>query len=145
MKKLHLKIVSLLSPVSLTPLINIYSWISPQIFKKNWNGRNGIIRGPGKTDLWKNLKLKSRVRLPLTDRQWEERLKIHQCLGRSYYMNQRARKNKDSVYSVGKGGSGSAGLNTGTKTPVVHTCPDNHLPCRGGAWLVGNQSTIIRV
>ncbi len=39
--------------MSLTPLINIHSRISPQIFKKIWNGPNGILRGPGDTDLWK--------------------------------------------------------------------------------------------
>ncbi len=44
---------SLFSPVSLTPLKNIPSGISPRIFEKIWNGPNGILRGPGDTDLWK--------------------------------------------------------------------------------------------
>ncbi len=33
--------------------VNIHLRISPQIFKKIWNGPNGILRGPGDTDLWK--------------------------------------------------------------------------------------------
>ena len=40
-----------LSPVSLTPLINIHSRICPRIFEKIRNGPNG--QGPGDTDLWK--------------------------------------------------------------------------------------------
>jgi hypothetical protein len=37
--------------LSLTPLINIHSRISPRIFEKIRNGPNGILRGPGDTDL----------------------------------------------------------------------------------------------
>ncbi len=44
---------SLFSPVSLTPPIDIHSRLSPQIFETIWNGPNGILRGPGDTDLWK--------------------------------------------------------------------------------------------
>ncbi len=54
---------SLFLPVFLTPLINIHSRISPQIFKKIWNGPNGILRGLGDTDLWK----KSDVENPMSD------------------------------------------------------------------------------
>ena len=39
-----------LSPVSLTPLINIHSRLSLQIFEKSRNDPNGILRGPGDTD-----------------------------------------------------------------------------------------------
>ncbi len=39
--------------MSLTPLINIHLWISSRIVEKIWNGPNGILRGPGDTDLWK--------------------------------------------------------------------------------------------
>jgi hypothetical protein len=49
-KKNYTSKFSLLSPVSLTPLINIQSQISPRTFKKIQNGPNGILRGPGKTD-----------------------------------------------------------------------------------------------
>ena len=35
--------------VSLTPLINIHSRISPRIFEKIRNGPNGILRGPRDT------------------------------------------------------------------------------------------------
>jgi hypothetical protein len=38
------------SPVSLTPMINIHSRISPQIFEKIRNGLNGILGGPGDND-----------------------------------------------------------------------------------------------
>jgi hypothetical protein len=40
-----------LSPVSLTPVINIHSRLSPRIFEKIRNGPNGILRGLGDTDL----------------------------------------------------------------------------------------------
>ncbi len=40
-------------PVSLKPLTNIHSQISPRIFEKIWNGPKGILRGSGDTDLWK--------------------------------------------------------------------------------------------
>jgi hypothetical protein len=53
MKKKLFQNFSLFSPVSLTPLINIHLWISPWIFEKIRNGPNGILRGPGDTDLWK--------------------------------------------------------------------------------------------
>ncbi len=53
------------SPVSLTPLNNIHSRLSPRIFEKNRNNPKSILRGQGDTDLRKNLKSKSRVRLPL--------------------------------------------------------------------------------
>jgi hypothetical protein len=40
-----------LIPVSLTPVINIHLRLSPRIFEKIRNGPNGILRGPGDTDL----------------------------------------------------------------------------------------------
>ncbi len=43
-----------LLPVSLTPVANLELRISTRIFKKIWNGLNGLIRGLGETDLWKN-------------------------------------------------------------------------------------------
>jgi hypothetical protein len=54
-----------LSPVSLTPVINLYLRISPQICVKIRNFLNGILIGPGKLILEQNFKLKSHVRLPL--------------------------------------------------------------------------------
>jgi hypothetical protein len=51
MEKIYFKIFLFFSQVSLTPLI--HSQISPQIFVKIRNGPNGMIRGPGDTDLWK--------------------------------------------------------------------------------------------
>jgi hypothetical protein len=39
-----------LPPVSLTPVANLELRISPRIFEKIRNGRNGIIRGLGETD-----------------------------------------------------------------------------------------------
>ncbi len=53
------------SPVSLTPLINIHSRISPRIFEKIRNGPKGILMGPGDTDSWKNLKSKISCQTPL--------------------------------------------------------------------------------
>ncbi len=50
--------------VSLTPLINIYSRISPRIFGKIWNGPNGILRGPVYTDYEKNLMSKISCQTP---------------------------------------------------------------------------------
>ncbi len=41
----------------MTPGINIHSRISPQIFEKIRNGPNGVLRGPGDTDLWKKLEV----------------------------------------------------------------------------------------
>ncbi len=49
-KKFYFKI-SLFSPVSLTPLINIHSRISLRIFENIRNGPNGLLRDPGDTDL----------------------------------------------------------------------------------------------
>ncbi len=49
---------SYLSPVSSTPLINLYFRISPQIFLKIWKVPNGIFRGPGETIHEQNLKPK---------------------------------------------------------------------------------------
>jgi hypothetical protein len=60
----YLKIFLFFSPVSLTPLINIHSRISPRIFEKIRNGPNGILRGPRDTDLWKNLKAKVSCQTP---------------------------------------------------------------------------------
>ncbi len=49
-----------LSPVSLTLLINIHSWLSPRIFEKSRNDPNGMLKGPGDTDSWKK-KLKPKI------------------------------------------------------------------------------------
>ncbi len=49
-------------------MINIHSRLSPRIFEKIWNDPNGILRGPGATDLWKKTwSRNSRVRLPLSN------------------------------------------------------------------------------
>jgi hypothetical protein len=53
------------SPVSLTPLININSRISPRIFEKIQNGLNGILWGLGALIHGKKLRSKTRVRLPV--------------------------------------------------------------------------------
>jgi hypothetical protein len=45
--------------VSLTPLTNIHSRLSPRIFEKNQNNLNGILRGPGDTDLCKKPEVKN--------------------------------------------------------------------------------------
>ncbi len=55
----------LLSLVSLTPLINLYFRISPRIFITIRNSLYFILRGPKKLIHEKNLKSKSRVRVPL--------------------------------------------------------------------------------
>ncbi len=53
--------------MSLTPLTNILSRISPQIFAKIWNDPNEILKGPGDTDLGKKTwSQKSSVRLPFS-------------------------------------------------------------------------------
>jgi hypothetical protein len=49
-----------LSPVSLTRLINIHSWLSRRIYEKSRNDPNGLLRGPGDTDSWKK-KLRSKI------------------------------------------------------------------------------------
>ncbi len=48
----------------LTLQINIHSRLSPQIFEKIRNDPNGMLRGPGDTDLWKNLKSKISYQTP---------------------------------------------------------------------------------
>jgi hypothetical protein len=52
---------SLFSPVSLTPLTNIHSRLSPRIFEKIRNDPNGILRGPGDTDLRKKPEVENLV------------------------------------------------------------------------------------
>jgi hypothetical protein len=47
MKKIIFQNFYLFSPVSLTPLINIHSRISPRIFEKIRNGPNGILTDSG--------------------------------------------------------------------------------------------------
>ncbi len=47
-----------------------HSRISPRIFEKIWNGPNGILRGPGDTDLWK----KSYVENLVSDRHGSENM-----------------------------------------------------------------------
>jgi hypothetical protein len=50
--------------VSLTPLTNLHLRLSPRIFEKIWIDPNWILRGPGDTDLWKNLKSKISCQTP---------------------------------------------------------------------------------
>jgi hypothetical protein len=50
-----------LSPVSLTPVININSQISPRIFEKIQKGSNGIFGGLGDTDSLKKLEVENLV------------------------------------------------------------------------------------
>ncbi len=52
---------SLFSPVSLTPLTNIHSRLSPRIFEQIRNDPNGILRGPGDTDLRKKPEVENLV------------------------------------------------------------------------------------
>ncbi len=47
-----------LPPESTTPVVHLEMRISPQILEKIWNGPNGILKGLGETDSWKNHKLK---------------------------------------------------------------------------------------
>jgi hypothetical protein len=61
--------LNILSTVTMIPAINTKLRISPRIFVKFKNGANGILKGPGETDSLKNLKSKSRVRLPLKFKQ----------------------------------------------------------------------------
>ncbi len=56
--------VNNLLPMSLTPVINVNSVISPRIFEKIRNGPKGILLGPGDTDSWKNLKSKISCQTP---------------------------------------------------------------------------------
>ncbi len=54
-----------LPPVSTTPVVHLKLRISPRIFEKNWNGRNGILRGLGETDSWKKPDVEDLVTLSL--------------------------------------------------------------------------------
>ncbi len=49
----------------LPPVSNLKLWISPQIFEKIWNARNGVLRGLGETDSWKNPEVKNLMTLSL--------------------------------------------------------------------------------
>jgi hypothetical protein len=56
-----------LPPLSTTPVVHLELRISPRIFEKNRNDPNGILRGLGETDSWKNQKSKkSRDTVPLS-------------------------------------------------------------------------------
>ncbi len=61
MEKIIPDIFFLLSPVSLTPLNNIHSRLSPRIFNKNRNDPNGKLRGQGDTDLRKKPEVENLV------------------------------------------------------------------------------------
>jgi hypothetical protein len=64
MKKLPIsQLLSHLSPVSLTPVINLSSRILPRIFVKIRNGTmiHGILRGPAETDLLENTEVENLV------------------------------------------------------------------------------------
>jgi hypothetical protein len=78
------------SLVSLTPLINLLFRKSPRIFVTIRNGLYFIFRGPKKLIHEKNLKSKSRVRLPL---------QIVMAVGRAYLNLKRA--NRPSQSSAG--------------------------------------------
>ncbi len=54
-----------LPPLSTTPVVHLELRISPRIFEKIQNGPNGILRGLGETDSWKNQKSKSHDTVPL--------------------------------------------------------------------------------
>ncbi len=47
-----------LPPLSTTPVVHLELRISPRIFEKIRNDPNGILRGLGETDTWKNRKSK---------------------------------------------------------------------------------------
>ncbi len=68
-----LTLLNSLSPVSLTPLINIHSRISLQIFQKIQNGPIGVLGGgPGDTDSCKNMRSKISCQTPFKGTQdWE--------------------------------------------------------------------------
>ncbi len=65
-----------LPPVSTTPVANLELGISPQIFEKFRNGHNGILRGLGETDSWKNQKSKISWHCPFNILQL---LRLHSC------------------------------------------------------------------
>ncbi len=67
MKKIIPENFSLLSPVSLTPLNNVHSRLSPRIFEKNRNDPNGILRGQGDTDLQEKLRSKISCQTPFNN------------------------------------------------------------------------------
>ncbi len=54
-----------LPPVSLTPVVHLEPRISPRIFEKIRNGRNGILRCLGETDSWKKPEVENLVTLSL--------------------------------------------------------------------------------
>ncbi len=55
-----------LPPVSKTPVVHLEPWISPRIFEKVRNGRNGILRCLGETDSWKKPEVENLVTLSLS-------------------------------------------------------------------------------
>ncbi len=52
-------------PMSTTPVVHLELRISPRIFKKIWNGPNGIIRGLGETDPRRKPEVENLVALSL--------------------------------------------------------------------------------
>ncbi len=54
-----------LPPVSLTQVVLLEPRISPRIFEKIWNGRNGILICLGETDSWKKPEVENLVTLSL--------------------------------------------------------------------------------
>ncbi len=60
-----LTLVANLPPVSLIPVVHLYSQISPRIFEKIRNGPNGILWGWGETDWWKKPEAKNLLTLSL--------------------------------------------------------------------------------
>jgi hypothetical protein len=67
-KKILSQNCSLFLPVSLTPLINIQSRISPRIFEKIRNGPNGILGARGTLIYEKKLKSKISCQTPFKSR-----------------------------------------------------------------------------
>ncbi len=57
-----------LPPVLTTPMVSLESQISPRIFEKNLNGRNGILRCFGETDSGKNPKILWHCPCPISDK-----------------------------------------------------------------------------
>ncbi len=62
---ISLRPVPNLPPVSLILVVHLDLRIFPQIFKKNWNGPNGIFRSWGETNSWKKPEAKNLVTLSL--------------------------------------------------------------------------------
>ncbi len=94
-KNLH-KNFPLFSLVSLTPLINIDSRISPRIFEKIRNGPNGTLKARGTLIYEKNLKLKISGQTPV--KSFRYFLPSFVICGRNYRPSFRENKPKTLVF-----------------------------------------------